>query len=178
MITASSALRATLLAAAAVAAGAVAAPGAQAQQRNCIDTLAGLPEFSRFVNAVVHTHVVQDFRQARDITVFAPTNDGLRRADPTLMDRLFPRDDMGQREADPVLAPAAIGAHVVTGRHDAAELGRGAQFTTVAGTPLTVTRTADGLTVQGAAKMQARVIRLDIACSNGVIQGIDTVLIR
>ena len=126
------------------------------------------------MNAVIRTHEVQDFRQASNITVFAPTNDGLRRADPTLMDRLFPRDDMGQREANPVLAPAAIGAHVVT----AGMTLRSAQFTTVAATPLRVTRTADGLMVQGAANMQARVIRLDIACSNGVIQGIDTVLIR
>jgi uncharacterized surface protein with fasciclin (FAS1) repeats len=170
-----SALGAMMLAAAAVVA---AAPVATAQPRNCIDTLAGLPEFSRFVNAVTLTHVVQDFRQANNITVFAPTNDGISRQDPNLMDRLFPRDHMGYREADPVLAPAAIGAHVVVGRHDAAELARGQQFTSVAGTPLRTMASGETVTVQGAANIQARLTRPDIACSNGVIQGIDAVLIR
>jgi uncharacterized surface protein with fasciclin (FAS1) repeats len=155
-----------------------AAPVATAQPRNCIDTLAGLPEFSRFVNAVTLTHVGQDFRQAGNITVFAPTNDAVRHQNPTLMDRLFPRDDMGNIEADPVLAPAAIGAHVVVGRHGAAELARGQQFNTVAGTPLRTMGSGETVTVQGAANIQARVTRPDIACSNGVIQGIDAVLIR
>jgi uncharacterized surface protein with fasciclin (FAS1) repeats len=162
----------------ATAAIVAAAPVATAQPRNCIDTLAGLPEFSRFVNAVTRTHVVDDFRQANSITVFAPTNDGIRRQDPNPMDRLFPRDDMGNPQADPVLAPAAIGAHVVVGRHGAAELARGQQFTTVAGTPLRASASGETVMVQGAANTQARVTRPDIACSNGVIQGIDAVLIR
>jgi uncharacterized surface protein with fasciclin (FAS1) repeats len=143
-----------------------------------MDTLTADREFSRFVNGLVNTHLVQDFRQARDITIFAPTNNGLQRMNAVVIDRLFPRDEGGSRQADPVLAPAAVGAHVVQGRHSAAELARGQQFTAVSGTPLSTSGAGGTVTVSGAGGTQARVTRADIACSNGVIHGIDAPLIR
>jgi uncharacterized surface protein with fasciclin (FAS1) repeats len=99
-----------------------------------MDTLVGRQEFSRFANAIVHSHLVQDFRGANSITVFAPTDSAVENMDPTLRDRLFPRTvDTGRTAGSQ--APAAIGAHVVRGQHAAAELMRGQQFTSVADTP-------------------------------------------
>jgi uncharacterized surface protein with fasciclin (FAS1) repeats len=155
------------------------APAAAAPQlRSCIDTMAGMREFSQFVSAINATHIVQDFRQAREITIFAPTNDGLRRMGVPLRNRLFPADERGNRTADPVLAPAAIGAHVVQGRHDSAALARGAQYTTSAGTPLSTASANNVITVTGAGGVSARVTRADIPCSNGVIQAVDAPLLR
>ncbi|HEV7267737.1 MAG TPA: hypothetical protein VGN83_22955, partial [Falsiroseomonas sp.] len=69
----SSTLRLAVLSALAVAVGGVAAPDASAQQRNCIDTLAGMSEFSRFVNGVIRTRGVAAIRNANSVTIFAPT---------------------------------------------------------------------------------------------------------
>jgi uncharacterized surface protein with fasciclin (FAS1) repeats len=170
-------LFAAAIAASAFAIAAPTGPGALAQQRSCVDTLAGMPEFSRFVNAIVHTHVVGDMRNANAITVFAPTNDALGRMDPGLLDRLFPRGDAA-RQADPVLAPAAIGAHVVQGRRDAQSLRAGGELRSVAGTPVSVTGQGEESTVVGAAGTRARITRPDIPCSNGIIHGVDGLLIR
>jgi uncharacterized surface protein with fasciclin (FAS1) repeats len=174
----SSGLRLVALGALAVVVGTAAAPGASAQPRNCIDTLAGMSEFSRFVNGVVRTSAVSAFRTANDITFFAPTNAALAGgARSALIDRLFPVVD-GNREADPVLAPAAFQAHVVQGRRDSAALGQGGELTTVAGTTLRLSLANGVLTVVEKGDVLARVTRADIPCANGVIHAIDAPLIR
>jgi uncharacterized surface protein with fasciclin (FAS1) repeats len=150
---------------------------ASAQTRNCVDVLAGTPEFSRFANGLVHSYLADTVRNANDITIFAPTNEAVSRMNPTLLDRLFPRED-GARQADPVLAPAAFGAHVVQGRRNAAGLAQGGQFDSVSGTPLNVSSSGGTVMVKGAGGTEARVTRVDIACSNGVIHAIDSVLLR
>ncbi|MGK7869870.1 fasciclin domain-containing protein [Falsiroseomonas sp. E2-1-a20] len=162
----------------AVTAGAATAPGAAAQQRNCIDVLAGMSEFSRFVNGVIRARAVADFRNANSITIFAPTNDALSGgARSVLVDRLFPLVD-GNREADPVLAPAAFQAHVIQGRHDAAALSQNGSLTTAAGTQLRHSAANGVVTLTAQGDTSARVTRADIACSNGVIHAIDAPLIR
>jgi uncharacterized surface protein with fasciclin (FAS1) repeats len=173
-----SGLRLAALCALAVTAGAVTAPSASAQQRNSIDVLAGMGEFSRFVNGVIRARAVADFRNANSITIFAPTNDALSGgARSVLVDRIFPVVD-GNREADPVLAPAAFQAHVVQGRHDAAALGQSGSLTTAAGTQLRHSSANGAVTLAAQGDATARVTRADIACSNGVIHAIDAPLIR
>jgi uncharacterized surface protein with fasciclin (FAS1) repeats len=163
-------------------AAALALPGAAlAQQRNCIDTLAGMPEYSRMVNAVTHSHMVNELRVMQNITIFAPTNTAIDQVNPQIVDRLFPRDPAGGgRTADPLLATAAIQAHIVNGRIPAAALAQGVQLTSFAGTPLSIAaaggdRTA---TINGPGGITARIVQGDIACTNGVIHGIDHALIR
>jgi len=160
----------------------VTAQDAAAQPRNCIDTLAGLPNYSRFVNAVTQASMVNDLRNLQNVTIFAPNNAAIEQVAPTLVDRIFPRDSgTAQREADPVLAGAAMQAHVVQGRMPAAALAAGMSVHTMAGTPLT-TAAAPGaertVTVTAMQGVTARVVQADIPCANGVIQGIDRVLIR
>jgi uncharacterized surface protein with fasciclin (FAS1) repeats len=151
----------TGLALAAGLAASLALPGqAQAQQRNCIDTLAGMPEYSRMVNAVTHSHMVNELRVMQNITIFAPTNAAIDQVNPQIVDRLFPRDPAGGgRTADPLLATAAIQAHIVNGRIPAAGGERAA-------------------TINAPGGVTARVVQGDIACTNGVIHGIDHALVR
>nr|WP_235913684.1 fasciclin domain-containing protein [Pseudoroseomonas coralli] len=151
---------------------------ASAQQKNCIDVLAGNKQFSRFVNGIVHTHLSNQMRNANEITIFAPTNDAVGHINQVLLDRLFPMEEGNSRQADPVLAPAAVGAHIVQGKHSREQLRHGANFTTVSGTPLSVQATGDTLRVQGAGGTEARVTQADIQCSNGVIHAIDAPLLR
>ena len=155
---------------------------AAAQQRNCIDTLAGMQDYSRMVNAVTRSHMVNDLRNAQNITIFAPTNRAINQVNPMIVDRLFPRADTGAREADPVLASAAIQAHVVQGRMPAASLAQTARINTMAGTPLTFAGPAGtgeaSPSVTAAEGVTARIVEADIPCANGVIHGIDRVLIR
>jgi uncharacterized surface protein with fasciclin (FAS1) repeats len=161
-----------------VAGGGLAATDAMAQQRNCIDTLAGMPEYSRMVTAVTMAHMVTDLRLTQNITIFAPNNAAIEAVNPMLRDRIFPRDESGAREADPVLAAAAINTHVVQGRLPAAALAPTMRVTSAAGTPLTFNRDGNVTTVTAAEGVSARVVQGDIACSNGVIHSIDRVLLR
>jgi uncharacterized surface protein with fasciclin (FAS1) repeats len=87
---------------------------------------------------------------------------------------------------DPVLAPAVVNAHIVDGKHTAAEVQAGAStqsVTTRNGNELKLVRGADGrfsLQPQGRGRraVEGHVVRADIPCSNGVIHLVDTVLIR
>jgi uncharacterized surface protein with fasciclin (FAS1) repeats len=156
--------------------------GAAAQARNCIDTLAGMPDYSRMVNAVTHSHMVNDLRNMQNVTIFAPTNRAIDAVSSVVVDRLFPRDPAGGgRQADPILATAAIQAHVVQGRMPASALAQGVHLTTVAGSQLTVAAPATGergATITGPGGVSARIVQGDIPCSNGVIHGIDGALVR
>ena len=178
--------RAAALTCLALAAGLVASAAlptsAVAQQRNCIDTLAGMPDYSRMVNAVTHSHMVNDLRNMQNVTIFAPTNRAIDAVSSVVVDRLFPRDPAGGgRQADPILATAAIQAHVVQGRMPASALAQGVQLTTIAGSQLTFAGPAAGergATITGPGGVSARIVQGDIPCSNGVIHGIDGALVR
>jgi uncharacterized surface protein with fasciclin (FAS1) repeats len=172
----------TGLALAAGLAASLSLPGAaQAQQRNCIDTLAGLPDYTRMVNAVTHSHMVNELRVMQNITIFAPTNAAIDQVNPQIVDRLFPRDPAGGgRTADPLLATAAIQAHIVNGRIPASALTQGLQVTSLSGMPLSIVAAGGerSATINAPGGITARVVQGDIACTNGVIHGIDHALVR
>jgi uncharacterized surface protein with fasciclin (FAS1) repeats len=155
---------------------------ASAQLRNCVDVLAGMPNYTRFLGAMNSGHMVNTVRTMQNITIFAPTNEAIAKVSPALVDRIFPRDpsEGGAREPDPVLAPAAMGAHVIQGRFPASALSQGVQLTTQAGSTLSFSRPQGTQSVQVSAgqNVTANVVQADVACANGVIHGIDSVLIR
>jgi uncharacterized surface protein with fasciclin (FAS1) repeats len=172
-------LRQAALAATVVAGSALLAPMANAQQRNCIDVLAGDARFSNILNAILATSVGNTIRNANQITIFAPTNDAVAKVDVGLRNRLFPRDqETGAREGDPVLAPAAIGAHVVTGTYTAAQLRSTGTLTSVSGSPITPSMNGNTMVITGARNNAANVTGDGIACTNGMVYPIDHVLVR
>jgi uncharacterized surface protein with fasciclin (FAS1) repeats len=165
-------------AAVALVASAITAPAAVAQiTRPCIDTLMGLPEFSQFVNGVVHTRLVQNLRGAQSITMFVPTNEAVSRMHPGLRQVLLPLNHEGQQTIGSA-AQTAIAAHVVQGRHDSRELAQGQQMSTYGETQITSAAEGGVLTLKAPGGAEARVVRPDIACSNGIIHGIDALLVR
>lgn len=171
--------RRTALGAAVILAGALGAQGAMAQNANCIDTLAGLQDASRFVGVASRVHVAQDLREAGPFTIFVPTNAAIDAVRPALLPILFPGTGEGGVSADPVLAPAAVNAHILPGRYTSAALEPGATVTarSRAGTPITLSN-AGGKVTLTAHGVTATVVRSDILCSNGVIHMIDRSLVR
>jgi uncharacterized surface protein with fasciclin (FAS1) repeats len=171
-------IRAAAMACGIAAATGLPATGAFAQQSNCIDALAGMQNYSRMVNATVMGSMANEVRALNNITVFAPTNEAINRVDQNLANRIFPRDESGARNADPVLASAAIRAHIVQGRIPASALVEGMRLTTMAGNTITVHKQGGATTVSAAENVTANITQPDMGCANGVIHGIDHVLIR
>jgi uncharacterized surface protein with fasciclin (FAS1) repeats len=155
------------------------AGAAQAQNRNCVDTLMGLADGSRFAGVLSFSHMAEDIKGAGYFTVFAPTDSALEAAS-FVADRVFPRGSGSMRELDPVLGPASVNARILDGRYTSASLPAGETITTRtrAGNTITVSSHGGKVTITGHGGSTALVIRADIPCSNGVIHVIDHVLLK
>ncbi|NKE47122.1 fasciclin domain-containing protein [Roseomonas frigidaquae] len=172
--------RAALIAGVAIVTG-LGGNAAQAQSRNCIDTLAGMPDASRFVDVVSRSHLVEDLRQVGPFTLFVPTNAAVSEVTPALINVLFPMGASGEGgTADPILAPAAINAHILEGRYTSAALEPGLTMParTRAGNTIEVANLGGKVTLRATNGAVANVVRGDIPCSNGVIHMIDRSLVR
>ncbi|MBU8537322.1 fasciclin domain-containing protein [Falsiroseomonas tokyonensis] len=158
----------------------LAGTAAHAQHRNCIDTLAGLGDASRFVGVVNRSHLVADFREVGPFTFFVPTNAAVAAVTPGLVNILFPAGAGGESSADPVLAPAAVNAHILDGRYTSAALEPGMTMParTRAGNTIQVSNVDGKVTLRTGNGVVATVLRGDIPCSNGVIHIIDQSLVR
>lgn len=99
-----------------------------------------------------------------EYTIFAPTNEAFEALPEGTVDQLLLPEN---REA----LQQVLSYHVVPGRVTAAEITPG-DVTTVEGSPVSVNTEAGGVTVG-----DATVVEPDIIASNGVIHGIDEVLL-
>lgn len=171
--------RAALVTALALGASLAGTP-AQAQNRSCIDTLAGMADTSRFVGVVNRSHLVEDFRQVGPFTFFVPTNAAVGAVAPGLVNVLFPTGTGGESGVDPILAPAAVNAHILEGRYTSAALEPGLTMParTRAGNTIQVSNVGGKVTLRAGNGAVATVLRGDIPCSNGVIHVIDQSLVR
>jgi uncharacterized surface protein with fasciclin (FAS1) repeats len=170
----------------AVAAAAMTLTVQVAQAQNCMDVLSRTPEASSFVAALTRTGQTSLLRGPGPFTILAPTNEAASKVSPNLRTSVFGSAAFSEQDMDPVLAPAVMNAHIIDGKHTAAEVQAGAStqsFTTRNGNELKLVRGADGrfsLQPQGRGRraVEGHVVRADIPCSNGVIHLVDTVLIR
>ena len=123
------------------------------------------PLLSTLVTAVKAAGLVDTLNNAKDITVFAPTNDAFAKIDPTALNTAM---------ADPKGALTNIlTLHVIGGKAmSAAELRTSGSATSVQGGALTFAGAGQDLTVNGSAK----VICGDVKVGNGVVHIIDGVL--
>jgi uncharacterized surface protein with fasciclin (FAS1) repeats len=157
-----------------------------AQAQNCMDVLSRTPEASSFVSALVRTGQTTLLRGSGPFTILAPTNEAVSKLPITFQTSVFGTTASQEQQMDPVLAPAAVNAHIIDGKHTGAEVQAGAStqsMMTRNGNELKLVREADGrflLQPQGRGRraIEAHVVRGDIPCSNGVIHLVDTVLIR
>jgi uncharacterized surface protein with fasciclin (FAS1) repeats len=157
----------------------------------CGRALAQDPRFSSFVAALSRTGQLDALNSAGTATIFAPTNAAVNAVPINIRQDLFPppAGEAARRDLDPVRAPAAVNAHIVDGAYRTAQLTPGTVLRSRSGSEIRVVssqggrvvlqRGAGGFGVGGGNIPANSTITLpDVACANGVIQGIDHVLIR
>ncbi|MEU6944886.1 fasciclin domain-containing protein [Streptomyces sp. NPDC046316] len=120
------------------------------------------PELSTLVSAVQAAGLVDTLNGAKDITVFAPTNDAFAK---------IPKADLDKVLADKAALTKILTYHVVDEEVGKAELADGS-FKTLQGGTVTTDGSGDAYTVNGTAK----IVCGDVPTSNATVHVIDTVL--
>jgi len=139
-------------------------PGATvaAPTKDIVDTAVAAGGFSTLVTAVKAADLVDVLKGPGPFTVFAPSDAAFAKV---------PADALKGLLADKAALTSVLTYHVVSGRVLAADVVGLPWAKTVNGQSLRVTKTADGVFVDG-----AKVIATDILTTNGVIHVLDAVV--
>lgn len=127
-------------------------------------TLNAMPEYSVLRELLLLAGLDQTLANEGPYTLFAPDN--------TAFATSLTKAQENTIRADPTLLEPVLLYHVVEGTYTAADLQNVTSLTTLEGSTLNVTVSGDTVTVDG-----ARVVEADIMATNGVIHGIDAVLL-
>jgi uncharacterized surface protein with fasciclin (FAS1) repeats len=142
----------------------VAAPAA-AQSRDIVDTAVAAGSFTTLAKALQAADLVGTLKGAGPFTVFAPTDEAFAKLPAaTLNDLLKPENKAKLRRI--------LTYHVVPGRVMAADVVKLSSAKAVSGDSLAI-KASGGAVMAGG----ARVVKADVAASNGVIHVIDTVML-
>ncbi len=127
-----------------------------------VDTAVSAGNFNTLVAAVKAAGLVDTLKSAGPFTVFAPTDAAFAKLPPGTVEALL---------ANPEKLKAILTYHVVSGKVMAADVVKLKSAMTVQGSPVMIK-------VKGGKVMvnNANVVTTDIACDNGVIHVIDTVI--
>jgi uncharacterized surface protein with fasciclin (FAS1) repeats len=129
--------------------------------KDIVDTAVAAGQFKTLATALQAAGLVETLKGKGPFTVFAPTDEAFAK---------IPKADLDALLKDKAKLTAVLTYHVVPGRVMAKDVKAG-KVKTVQGSELTVA-TMGGVTVDN-----AKVIKTDIAASNGVIHVIDTVVL-
>jgi transforming growth factor-beta-induced protein len=132
--------------------------------KDIVETALAAGEFKTLVAAVQAADLVETLKGKGPFTLFAPTDDAFGNLDPEVVTNLLRPENKAQLQA-------VLTYHVVPGKFLAADVVKLKSAKTVQGQELTIDTTA-GVKVGG-----ANVVKTDIACSNGVIHILDSVLL-
>ena len=133
-----------------------------ASAADIVDTAVSAGQFKTLVTALQEADLVDTLRQAGPYTVFAPTDAAFAK---------LPKDKLDALLKDKEQLTAVLTYHVVPGKITAAQVKPGA-VKTVQGQAFTVSTQGSNVMVD-----EAKVVKTDIAASNGVIHVIDTVIL-
>jgi len=141
----------------------IAAPALRAQDKDIVDTAVGAGSFTTLVATVKAAGLVDTLKGAGPFTVFAPTDDAFKKLPAGTVEALL---------KDPEKLKKILLYHVVSGKVMAADVVKVKSAKSVEGANIRVK-------VEGSTVMvnNATVVKTDIACSNGVIHVIDTVIL-
>ena len=129
--------------------------------KDIVDTAVAAGQFKTLATALRAAGLVETLKGKGPFTVFAPTDEAFAK---------IPKADLDALLKDKAKLTAVLTYHVVPGKVMAKDVKAG-KVKTVQGSELTVA-TMGGVTVDN-----AKVIKTDIAASNGVIHVIDTVVL-
>ncbi len=130
-----------------------------------VDTAVAAGSFSTLVAAVTAAGLVDTLKGAGPFTVFAPSDDAFAALPAGTVDNLVKPENKEKLTAILLL-------HVLPGKVMAADVASQVLDSTTAGGDTVHVDGTNGVTVDG-----AKVVTADIACTNGVIHVIDTVLL-
>lgn len=138
------------------------ARGVAAQQQDIVGTAVAAGSFTTLAKALTEAGLVETLQGAGPFTVFAPTDEAFAKLPAGALDKLL---------ADKAALRQVLLYHVVPGRVMAADVVKLTSAKTAAG-PSARVRTMNGnVMIDG-----ARVVRTDVAATNGVIHVIDSVI--
>jgi uncharacterized surface protein with fasciclin (FAS1) repeats len=138
--------------------------GGYGMKKDIVDTAVGAGSFETLVAAVKAAGLVDTLKGEGPFTVFAPTDDAFAKLPAGTIETLLKPENKAK-------LTAILTYHVVPGKVMAADVVNLDSAKTVNGQSLTV-KVVDGSVMVD----NAKVIQTDIACSNGIIHVIDTVV--
>ena len=133
-----------------------------APTKNIVDTMIAAGHFTTFAAAVNAAGLTDELAAKGPFTVFAPTDEAFKKLPPGGYDSLL--KDVGKLKA-------ILNYHVVSGYFTARDVKSG-EVMTLQGSPLTTAVSSWDVRVNG-----ARVTKADIVTTNGIVHGIDAVIL-
>lgn len=131
---------------------------------NVLDTAAANGTFKTFGTAVEKAGLSDTLRGAGPFTVFAPTDAAFEQLPAGRLETLFKPENKAE-------LTSILNYHVLNGRKSAADVGKWDAAKTVNGQSAPIKMTEGKVSIDG-----AQVTSADIGSSNGVIHGIDKVI--
>jgi uncharacterized surface protein with fasciclin (FAS1) repeats len=144
---------------------AVTAFAGSAAKQDIVDTAVSTGQFNTLVAAVQAAGLVDTLKGDGPFTVFAPTDEAFAKLPAGTVESLLKPENKDK-------LVAILTYHVVAGKVMAADVVKLDSATTVQGQSVSIRAGSDGVMVDG-----ARVVKTDIATSNGVIHVIDAVIL-
>jgi uncharacterized surface protein with fasciclin (FAS1) repeats len=133
--------------------------------KTLLDTAAATGKFSTFAKAVEQAGLSDTLRGAGPFTVFAPTDAAFAKLPADKLDALMKPENKNE-------LASILKYHVLTGRKSVADMGKWDAAKTINGQSAPIKMIAGTFSVDG-----AHITDGDIGSSNGVIHGIDKVLL-
>ena len=145
--------------------GATANMGAATADKDIVDTAVAAGSFKTLVKALQAADLVATLKGAGPFTVFAPTDEAFAKLPAGTLEALLKPENKPKLQR-------ILTFHVIAGKVMAADVVKTSSAKAVSGDTLTIASRDGGVTVAG-----AKVVKTDIAASNGVIHVIDSVIL-
>ena len=145
--------------------GATANMKAAAADKNIVETAIAAGSFKTLVKALQAADLVSTLNGAGPFTVFAPTDEAFAKLPAGTLESLLKPENKTKLQR-------ILTSHVVSGKVMAADVVKIKSAKAVSGATLAVASRDGGVTIDG-----AKVVKTDIAATNGVIHVIDTVIV-
>jgi uncharacterized surface protein with fasciclin (FAS1) repeats len=133
------------------------------EKRDLVDTAAQAGGFKTLTKAIDAAGLTEVLKSGGPYTVFAPTDDAFAK---------LPAGELAKLMADKDKLATVLKGHVISGAIEAKDVKPG-EVPTASGKTAKITNDGGVVSVDG-----AKVIRADIAASNGVIHVIDKVIVK
>jgi uncharacterized surface protein with fasciclin (FAS1) repeats len=145
--------------------GAAVHTSAAGADKDIVDTAVAAGSFKTLAKALQAADLVETLKGAGPFTVFAPTDEAFAKLPAGTLETLLKPENKPKLQR-------ILKAHVVSGKVMAADVVKTSSAKAVSGDTLTIASRNGGVTVNG-----AKVVKTDIATTNGVIHVIDSVIV-